>query len=426
MIGRRRGGMYGRRRAEGIGIFLLALQVMRVGLDNIPPVTLATLAANTAIFLRILKVPGIRSVCISAREVWYRSDWSRLLLAPWFHASDMHLYFNMVSLLWKGISLERRLGSKYFAYMIAVFTVLSSSLLVGLNILAAEVLDDHSYISSCAVGFSAVLFAIKMVTTHFLPPGTQWIMGLIPVHSRIACWVELVVIQLLVPHASFTGHLAGILVGLAYVKGPLKSIMDMFLRPEGTVVPQQRGGGRLNWASRFFGGGTTGRRQRPQQRPVYPQYNGNVDTGGGMPQPDYDNRSQYDEHMYTGGMTEEEQLQQALNNSVYPGPRVTPRPSTPPAYNQLYPDLAREGNTQPDASPPVHHNVPPPPSAPPLEPEDTNENEGPPAYGFVEPNTDREPPNYGFVDQHEQTVRPRSGVLDQDELRRRRLARFDR
>lgn len=45
--------------------------------------------------------------------------------------------------------------------------------------------------------------------------------------SRWACWIELVVIQLIVPRASFTGHLAGILVGLAYVKGPLKSIMDI-------------------------------------------------------------------------------------------------------------------------------------------------------------------------------------------------------
>ena len=49
----------------------------------------------------------------------------------------------------------------------------------------------------------------------------------IPVPSRWACWIELVVIQLLVPRASFTGHLAGILVGLAYVKGPLKTIMDI-------------------------------------------------------------------------------------------------------------------------------------------------------------------------------------------------------
>ncbi len=34
------------------------------------------------------------------------------------------------------------------------------------------------------------------------------------------------VIQLLVPNASFVGHLAGILVGLAYVYGPLRWLVN--------------------------------------------------------------------------------------------------------------------------------------------------------------------------------------------------------
>jgi len=32
--------------------------------------------------------------------------------------------------------------------------------------------------------------------------------------------------QILVPNASFTGHLAGILVGLAFTKTPVKAILD--------------------------------------------------------------------------------------------------------------------------------------------------------------------------------------------------------
>ena len=75
--------------------------------------------------------------------------------------------------------------------------------------------------------FSAgVIFALKVLTTHYTPAGTQYIMGF-PVPSRYACWAELLLIQLLVPRASFTGHLAGILVGLAFVKGPLKPILDV-------------------------------------------------------------------------------------------------------------------------------------------------------------------------------------------------------
>ena len=65
-----------------------------------------------------------------------------------------------------------------------------------------------------------------MLATHYTPTHMQRIFG-IPVPSAWACWIELVLIQLLVPNASFTGHLAGILVGLAYVKGPLKTFMDI-------------------------------------------------------------------------------------------------------------------------------------------------------------------------------------------------------
>ena len=75
--------------------------------------------------------------------------------------------------------------------------------------------------------FAGVIFALKVVTTYLLPPGTTYIMGFVPVNSRYACWAELLVIQLMVPNASFLGHLAGILVGLAFVKGPfIKSGID--------------------------------------------------------------------------------------------------------------------------------------------------------------------------------------------------------
>ena len=45
--------------------------------------------------------------------------------------------------------------------------------------------------------------------------------------ARYAVWVELLVIHLLVPRSSFAGHLAGILVGLLYTCGPLKTVVDL-------------------------------------------------------------------------------------------------------------------------------------------------------------------------------------------------------
>jgi rhomboid domain-containing protein 1 len=98
--------------------------------------------------------------------------------------------------------------------------------LVGLDVALANVLDDPSYLYTCAAGFSGVIFALKVLTTYELPHETSMVMGILPVPMRYACWAELILIQLLVPNASFTGHLAGIIVGLLYVKGPLKPIMN--------------------------------------------------------------------------------------------------------------------------------------------------------------------------------------------------------
>ena len=118
------------------------------------------------------------------------------------------------------------MGSGRFLYVLAVFSVLTNALLVGLDLAFAHVFEDPSYIYTCAAGFSGVLFALKVITTYNQPSGYRRVLGVFPVPVRWAYWAELVAIQLLLPHVSFTGHLAGILVGLLYVKGPLKSIMD--------------------------------------------------------------------------------------------------------------------------------------------------------------------------------------------------------
>ena len=139
-----------------LGLLLLGYQIMNAGLEHIPPVTLATIGAQVAVYLGLLDVywPSTWAVCISTVTVWYNQDWKRLFLGALFHADDWHLYFNMVSFMWKGRTLERRLGSGYFAYLLIVFTALTSVTLIGLNMLGEHALGDPSYLRQCAVGFS--------------------------------------------------------------------------------------------------------------------------------------------------------------------------------------------------------------------------------------------------------------------------------
>ncbi|KFV56494.1 Rhomboid-related protein 4, partial [Tyto alba] len=204
------------------GLLLLLYQVSQVGLQNIPSVTLGVLALN--IFLFLNPVRPLSEVCISVNEAFYRRNWQRLLLSPVHHADDWHLYYNMISMLWKGIMLEKKLKSIWFAYIVAVFSVLIGVVYMVLEFMLVKILDDPSYEMHCAVGFSGVLFALKVLNNHYNPGRVSGVLGL-QISSKYACWVELVAIHLISPGTSFAGHLAGILVGLMYTMGPLKKIM---------------------------------------------------------------------------------------------------------------------------------------------------------------------------------------------------------
>ncbi|XP_069753392.1 rhomboid-related protein 4 isoform X2 [Narcine bancroftii] len=270
--------MYSRRRGGNLGLFLLISQLFQVGFDNIPPVTLLTMALNIFLFLSPIK--PLMNVCINVHETWNRQDWKRLFYSPFHHADDWHLYFNMVSMLYKGIRLEQRLGSNWFAYMLSVFSVLTGVTYLVLETILAELMHDELYKIQCAVGFSGVLFALKVVNGYYNPGGITYVMG-IPVREQYACWAELVAIHLIAPRSSFVGHLSGIIVGLMYIKGPLKKLMEGDIVSSSNYPRQQT---RFN--NRGYSGNNASR---------YAPY----DTAG-----------------YTGGMTEEEQLEEAIRASL--------------------------------------------------------------------------------------------------------------
>lgn len=87
-------------------------------------------------------------------SVWYREDYRRVVLATFFHADDWHLYYNMVSFLWKGRQLEPRLGSVYFGFLLALFSVLTNGLMLLINSGMEIYLHKPEYLTHCAVGFS--------------------------------------------------------------------------------------------------------------------------------------------------------------------------------------------------------------------------------------------------------------------------------
>ncbi|XP_021355113.1 rhomboid-related protein 4-like, partial [Mizuhopecten yessoensis] len=171
---------------------------------------------------------------------------------------------------------------------------------------------------------TGVLFALKVLVSHYSPRGTQYVMGFIPVPSRMVFWAELVIIQIITPHASFTGHLAGILVGLLYIKGPLKALMDSLVPtvPSYTYTAQTSGSNtRYNYGA---GAGQRSGYRDPNNEPrgTPRGYGWNVDgsaPGGG------------DYSTHTGGLSEEEQIRRATEESL--------RQNRGGNQERLYPDL---------------------------------------------------------------------------------------
>uniref|UniRef100_A0A6I8RGR3 Rhomboid domain-containing 1 n=1 Tax=Xenopus tropicalis TaxID=8364 RepID=A0A6I8RGR3_XENTR len=275
--------MQRRQRGINAGLLLLFAQLFQFGVHNIPPVTLAALGLNIFLFLNPFK--PLLEVCISVRDGYYGRDWQRFLLSPFHHADDWHLYFNMVSLLWKGAKLERKLGSGLFATIIIVFSQLIGVVYVILEYGLAEFTGDPSYKMQCAVGFSGVLFALKVLNNYYHPGGSSNVFGIL-IPNKYACWAELVAIHLLSPGTSFVGHLSGILVGLLYTQGPLKKIL-------------------ISTASFSNGPSST------QRNFSYSGYSGYADDSYQQ----HSSSRSYD--LYTGGFDEDEQLQQAIRESLH-------------------------------------------------------------------------------------------------------------
>ncbi|KAL2775203.1 rhomboid-related protein 4 [Daubentonia madagascariensis] len=300
------------RRSRGIntGLILLLSQIFHVGINNIPPVTLATLALNIWFFLSPLK--PLHNSCLSVEKCYQHKDWQRLLLSPLHHADDWHLYFNMASMLWKGMNLERRLGSRWFAYVITTFSLLTGVVYLLLEFALAECMDEPEFRRNCAIGFSGVLFALKVLNNHYCPGGFVNVLGF-PVPNKLACWAELVAIHLLSPGTSFAGHLAGILVGLMYTQGPLKKIMEACAGIFSSNIGYQ---GQQYY---FSSSGHSGYQNRyPHGRPgCYEEAPRNYDA-------------------YTAGLSEEEQLTRALRASL--SDRGNTRNSPPPYGFHLSPE----------------------------------------------------------------------------------------
>lgn len=217
---------------DTFGLMLLAGPVLGILNDGrgIPPVTLLICFFQAANYLLITspyfhRNGNLGATCISSEKIIYQRDYESIWLAAITHANSLHLYYNMLSFLLKGRTLERRFGALAYGLLVGLLTVGTHLIYVGLGYGLWRLTDDANWMHQCAVGFSGVCFALKVLTTHYTPSYGRYIMGMY-VPNTWSYWVELILIQIMLPNASLLGHFAGILAGLIFLRTPLKTMFE--------------------------------------------------------------------------------------------------------------------------------------------------------------------------------------------------------
>eukprot|EP00499_Haloplacidia_sp_CaronLabIsolate_P012519 CAMPEP_0196781966 /NCGR_PEP_ID=MMETSP1104-20130614/10463_1 /TAXON_ID=33652 /ORGANISM="Cafeteria sp., Strain Caron Lab Isolate" /LENGTH=293 /DNA_ID=CAMNT_0042152197 /DNA_START=98 /DNA_END=975 /DNA_ORIENTATION=- len=162
---------------------------------------------------------NVLDVAISPYFVVYRYQLYRVISAGLFHASLMHIGFNMMSCYVLGASLERFFGTLRLWYLSLLTLVLSNLLYVAISMLLYEITGALHWLANPAVGYSGVLFGYALIESIMSPFPTRSVFGCFNVPTKLYPWVLLVLLSVLMPNISFLGHLCGILVGTCFAAG---------------------------------------------------------------------------------------------------------------------------------------------------------------------------------------------------------------
>lgn len=140
----------------------------------------------------------------------------RVISSIFLHVDQIHLYFNMISLISRGNSIEQIRGIIYYMKLIVGLAI--SSNLIYISIVYCLHLADISNLYYIPVaGFSGVLFGLKMIYDLDFAPEYQVIFGQ-RIMTKYIVYIELLVVSILHPNVSFFGHLCGIFAAITLRK----------------------------------------------------------------------------------------------------------------------------------------------------------------------------------------------------------------
>jgi hypothetical protein len=220
------------------------------------PVVSATFILCVARFIWINRDAAARvaDCAMSFKAIVCDGHFDRVLYAQISHETLVHLSLNMSSLV-SLRALEPSLGSAHFLKLIISLLFLSGAVMLCSSFALYKYTRDAAHITSSAIGFSCVLFGLTSFQSVSLShaAATVTIFGL-TLPALVAPFASLVMVSLLVPTASFSGHFSGIIAGFSCAALSLhRAVPASFLAAllllclasksarSHTVAPQQQG-----------------------------------------------------------------------------------------------------------------------------------------------------------------------------------------
>ena len=186
------------------------------------PLNSLVLATLVAIFiLQWAKRWDNSLVSVSYRTAILERQFYRLLSASFAHVSLLHLAFNAASLVSIG-KIEEARGSAYYANTTLQLLLVCPAMFMGLTYgllkhgpasMAPRLTD------AAAVGYSGVLFGWMTVVAQADPTFRLSLPGGLSLPVSLAPFLSLAFTQIIVPQASFLGHLSGIFAGFLLYAG---------------------------------------------------------------------------------------------------------------------------------------------------------------------------------------------------------------
>ncbi|KAI0510663.1 hypothetical protein KFK09_011271 [Dendrobium nobile] len=180
------------------------------------PATSCIIGICSAIWFFIQKKNiGYSQVGLSYEAAIEGQHW-RIITSAFSHVSVLHLVFNM-SALWSLGVVEQLghigLGVEFYLQYTLVLLILSGILVLVLYHVLIQKLKLEYFRRVTAVGYSCVVFGWMTILAVKQPSTKLNLFGVLYLPISFAPFESLIFTSIIVPQASFIGHLSGIIVG---------------------------------------------------------------------------------------------------------------------------------------------------------------------------------------------------------------------